>query len=190
MADFKKSLKLILSLEFNSPKNALHKNPGEDGYTFCGIYQKANPSWSGWNKINDIIKKVNNNQGLTNENIKQASEIAYNNTDLMKLVEDLYKEKYWSNSLEQLNQTAVDEIMVFGVNAGMKTAIKKAQKVANVLQDGLLGQISINAINNIPEEQFDMKFDEVEISYYNSLIENKPSFAIFKNGWHNRAKAV
>jgi lysozyme family protein len=184
MSDFKKTLKLALSFEFSKPDNALHQNPGETGLTFCGIYETAHPKWSGWTKIKEIIQK---NKG----NIKKASTEAYKDKDLLALVDDLYLKNYWDPyRLGELNQTAAEEIFVFGINAGMKMAIKKAQFLAGVLVDGEIGAKTIAAINAIPEAEFDMKFDEQEILFYESLIAKKPSFEIFRNGWHKRAKTV
>lgn len=183
MADFKKALKEVFALEFSNPKNALHTNKGEVGYTFCGIYETANPNWKGWPLIKTIVKK--------HKTLSEASIECYNNAEIMKLAEDVYEDRYWSPyRLGELNQTAAEEIFVFGVNTGMATAIKKAQKVAGVVEDGQVGPATIKAINAINESVFDLKFDEEEIKHYNSLIAKKPSFAMFKNGWHSRAKAV
>ncbi len=47
MANFRKSMEILLKLEFNNPHDALHKNKTENGFTFMGIYQGAHASWSG-----------------------------------------------------------------------------------------------------------------------------------------------
>lgn len=181
--NFQTALEEVFKLEFSTPSTALHTNPGEVGFTFCGIYQKAHPKWSGWSIIEPVFKQSND--------LKKASTICFNNKDLMKLVEDFYELNFWTKyKLDQLNLTASTEIFVFGINTGMPTAIKKAQKIAGVVQDGNIGPKTINAINAIPESNFDLKFDEEEITFYNDLIAKKPSFKIFEKGWHNRAKAV
>lgn len=51
MANFNEAFKILMSLEFSFPENALHKNPTEKEWTFMGIYQKAHPSWKGWDEI-------------------------------------------------------------------------------------------------------------------------------------------
>ncbi|WP_303296956.1 hypothetical protein [Campylobacter fetus] len=40
MANFRKSMEILLKLEFNNPNDALHKNKTENGFTFMGIYQE------------------------------------------------------------------------------------------------------------------------------------------------------
>jgi hypothetical protein len=141
MADFAKALKVALKFEFSKPENALHTNPGEEGYTFCGVYEKANPKWGGWTKIKEIIAK---NKG----DLKKASVAAYKDKELLKLVDEVYLKNYWNPyRLGELNQTAAEEIFCFGINSNMKTAIKKAQIVVGVLADGVIGPKTINAIN-------------------------------------------
>lgn len=181
--NFQTALEEVFKLEFSVPSTALHTNPGEIGFTFCGIYQHAHPTWSGWSKIESVYNQ--------SKDIKKASTICFNDTDLMKKVEDFYEANFWLNyKLDKLNLTAASEIFCFGVNTGMPSAIKKAQKIAGVEQDGNIGPKTISAINAIPESDFDLKFDEEEIAYYDALIAKKPSFKIFEKGWHNRAKAV
>lgn len=76
MANFRKSMEILLKLEFNNPHDALHKNKTENGFTFMGIYQGTHASWSGW----DIVKNVLS----TNADIKIASKILYENKILKK----------------------------------------------------------------------------------------------------------
>lgn len=183
MADFKQSLSKALAFEFSSSKNALHKNGNETGYTFCGIYETANPDWKGWSIIKPIIRKM--------KTLTEASVYCYSYKELMNMVDELYMTRYWTPyRLGELTQQAANEIFVFGVNAGMPTAIKKAQEVAGVSVDGKIGSKTIKAINAIPEKDFDWKFDDVEIKYYTSLSEAKPVLKQYLKGWTNRAKAV
>lgn len=183
-ANFQESLEKLFNLEFSNPSNALHKNKGEDGVTYKGIYQTAHPHWKGW----DIVKEYLN----AYENVKDASEALFNNSLVDMLVEDFYKETFWDRAkLDYVySQKKCDEIFIFGVNVGMRTAIRKTQKLVGVTPDGIIGSQSLKAINEFNEDTFDMKFDEIEIKYYEDIIENKPSFAIFRNGWENRAVAV
>lgn len=184
MADFKKAINEVFKLEFNSPVNALHTNVGEVGYTFCGVYQKANPKWSGWKIIEETVKKHKGD-------IKKASAECFANTSLVDSCKSVYEANYWTPyKLGELTQTAAEEIFVFGVNTGMPTAIKKAQKLAGVTQDGKVGPATIKAINSINESVFDMKFDQEEIAHYAELIAKRPAFKQFEKGWKNRAVAV
>lgn len=185
MDNFQIAFEILMSLEFNEPSNYLHKNKAERDYTVAGIYKAAHPNWLGWFIINDTLQR---NKG----DVKAASRELYKNTHLTELVMQFYKEKFWDRMrLDELHSsnTAV-EIFIFAVNSGTKNAIRKAQKVVGILQDGLVGRMTLSALNNFDRDTFDMKFDEVEIAFYDDLIKRKPSFAIYQNGWHNRARTV
>ena len=184
-ADLKKSLDILFDLEFSNPANALHKNKGENGLTYKGIYQTAHPRWDGWEIIENAL--YDNNQ-----DIKKTSIGLHDNVVLNNLVVEFYRDSFWNRAkLSEINsQKKADEIFIFGVNVGMRTAARKTQKLVGVVADGIIGNLSIKAINEFDEDLFDMQFDEIELQYYDDIIRKKPSFAMFRNGWKNRALTV
>ena len=184
MADIKEALEELFKLEFQSPKFALHVNPGEHGYTFMGVYQAANPELELWKLVDEVVWE--------HADIREASEELYNNPTARDIVNRVYKSKYWDKARldEVISQKIAEEIFVFGVNAGMRNAIRKAQKLVGITSDGIVGSQTIKTLNGFDEHIFDLKFDELEIQFYDDLIAKNPSFAKFKNGWHNRAEAI
>ena len=124
--------------------------------------------------------------------IQKASRFLYDNKSFVAMVAMFYRDEFWNKMKldEVLYQNTAEEIFIFGVNAGKRTAIRKAQKIVGAVQDGLIGPMTIKALNDYNEAEFDMKFDNMEIEYYDYLIAKKPSFEIFKNGWRNRAEYV
>ena len=53
MANIKKAMKILAFVEHNNDNTqVLHKNKGELGLTFWGIYQTAHPTLKIWNTIN------------------------------------------------------------------------------------------------------------------------------------------
>ena len=184
-AELRKSLDILFKLEFSNPKNALHKNKGENGLTYKGVYQSAHPKWEGWNIIEESLYK-------NDDDVKNTSLELHDNIILDNLVVEFYEKQFWNRAkLSEINsQKKADEIFIFGVNAGMRNAVRKTQKLVGVDADGIIGSKSIKAINKYDEDLFDMQFDEIELQYYDDIIERKPSFAMFRNGWKNRALAV
>lgn len=185
MADIRKAIELLKEFEFsNDNTKLLHKNDTEDGLTYFGIYQSANPEWKGWEIINRY---------LSNEpDLKKCSVILSNVSDLNKLVETYIKRKYWDYARldEVYSQQIANEIFIFGFNVGIKTAVKKAQKLVGVLVDGDVGRKTLEALNNYNELKFDKLFDEEEKDYYDAIIAKNQKLAKYKNGWYNRAEKV
>lgn len=167
----------------NQDSKLLHKNDGENGLTYFGIFQEANPQWRGWPIILRYLEHT--------PDIKQCSRILANVTDLHKLVIELYRHKYWdSNNLGLIkDQNMAEEIFIFGVNVGMGVAVKKAQKLVGAYVDGDLGNKTLNLLNSYDPVKFDIVFDDVEIEYY-EILAKKPHLAKNLKGWKNRAKAV
>lgn len=184
MASIEEAWGKVVSLEFNSPANALHYNEGEKGYTFMGVYQFAHPEWNGWIRVTYAIK--------SSKTMADASKILYADKELIKLVRDFYKTEFWDKmKLDQVtSQKIAEEMMVFGVNAGIGSAVKAAQKVVGVVADGVIGSKTIAALNSFDPKVFDVEFDKAEIAHYEMLVSKNPSFVKFINGWRNRAVAV
>lgn len=180
---FKKSFDLLLNLEFNDASNALHKNPNEDGLTFMGIYEVAHPNWVGWEKVHNALDQFGD--------MKKASRALYN-SNIVEQVEVFYKNIFWDKlRLDEVDHEIMcKEIFLFAVNAGLKVAIKTAQRVLGIYVDGIIGPQTIKALNNYDPEAFDSLYDEYELKYYDEIIARNPKFKIYAKGWRNRALSV
>lgn len=182
--NYTQAFNLLMSLEFSRPENALHKNPTENGLTFMGIYEVANPSWSGWKQIKTAINAYGD--------LKKASVALYNDSALVNLVASFYKTNYW----DALNLDSVDsqiktnELFCFAVNVGTKSAVRVLQDMLGLQCDGIMGQETLRALNNYNEQAFDVDFDRAEIAYYRNLIRKNPRLGIYERGWENRARRV
>lgn len=184
MAQFIHSFNLLSKLEFNSASNILHKNATEDDITFYGIYRKAHPEWTGWNIVDEVLS--------TQVHMKEASAELSINTPLLNKVKQFYKTNYWDKcKLDKVDsQKIADEIFCFAVNVGIKKAVKVAQQLCGAYVDGIIGKNTIALLNACNEDEFDIKFDEMEKKYYDELIEKRASLDIYKKGWYNRAEQV
>lgn len=141
----------------------LHRNKGESADTYAGIYRKSHPTWEGWSYIDN------------------------NETPPTDLVRNFYKVNYWNKIKgdDIINQKAAENIYDFYVNAGTN-GIKVAQEVSKCQADGIFGNKTLNAINEIGED-FTLKFVLARCSYYGSLISKKQKYAVFAKGWIDRA---
>ncbi len=192
MADFNKAFETLMKLEWSNCEDALHKNEGEDGYTFMGVYQKAHPDSILW-EILDNYKFIEDIDGEPDDGqLKRLSILMCNNTNALQEVKKIYRRDYWNRAklYDVKSQKIADEIFVFGVNAGIERAIKLAQEIVGVKPDGIVGPKTLEALNGYKEKLFDILFDAGEAEYYESLVRAKKRFAKFEDGWLNRAKAV
>lgn len=184
MAKFNKAFQILMRLEFSHPENALHKNPTEDAWTFMGIYQKAHPNWSGWDEVLGAL--------ANDTDIKKISRGLYESENLRTEVFKFYKEAYWDRMrLDEISsQIKANEMFIFGVNVGIRPAVRAAQQIVGIVDDGIVGNQTLAAINRFDEARFDKEFDRAELEYYNGLMQKNPKLRIYANGWRNRALAV
>jgi hypothetical protein len=107
-------------------------------------------------------------------------------------VRAFYKEAYWDRMrLDEISsQIKANEMFIFAVNVGVKPAVRVAQQLVGVVNDGIVGDQTVAAINKFDEERFDKQFDRAELEYYNRLMQKNPRLKIYANGWRNRALAV
>lgn len=168
----------------NRNDKLLHKNTGENGLTFFGIYQSAHPNLKIWKTINKYLE--------IEPDIKKCSLLLSNVGDLKDEVYRFYKKEFWDKmQLDKVNSEHIcNEMFIFGVNVGYVTCIKETQKLIGVTADGIIGNITLGKLNQVNEVWFDKEFDKVEMAYYERLVEQKPHLAINLKGWFNRAARV
>ncbi len=144
----------------------LHTVKGDTGgMTYAGIARNSNPQWEGWAAIDR------------------------GESPPEEMVKAFYKHSYWDGvSGDAINaQPVADSLFDFAVNGGVGTARKLAQKVVKVEPDGVLGEISLAAINKIDPEVFVLRFALAKIGRYREIVTANPTQIKFLLGWINRA---
>ena len=130
--------------------------------------------------------------GITEED---ARDFGYKG-DMQDLTKDftknIYMKKYYlGNKLDKVvNDKVALSVCDFIVNGGAWGA-KKAQAALNELGfdlrvDGILGEKSLAALNEVDENKFLEKYHDLQRRYYRVLAANKPSQKKFLTGWLNR----
>lgn len=187
MANFYDAFLKFKGIEFSSPEDALHKNVGEDGLTYYGIYQSAHPSWTGWSRVMAFLTTHGYDRRL-------ASIDAYHDENLTQEVLYFYYMNYWAPlSLDDIeSQKIAEEMFFFYINIGnKKKVVRYAQSIAGVVVDGYIGPKTVEALNSTDVDLFDREYDRKEISHYKRLARYNPKrFGIFLKGWINRARII
>ncbi len=97
--------------------------------------------------------------------------------------EDIYARKYATatrfNEVESGSDCAIFD---FGVNSGPSRAIKYAQLVVGTKRDGILGPITLEAINNMESNRFVDNLCDFRLSFLRHL----GTWPIFGHGWSAR----
>lgn len=139
--------------------------PGDKGgQTYAGIARTRWPMWHGWAFVDrgEIPPTV--------------------------LVRDFYRVNFWDriHGDDLARQGVAESLFDFSVNAGAATAIKLAQIVAGATSDGVLGPISLKAINALQVDYFRSHYALAKLARYRDIVTKDRSQVKFLLGWINR----
>lgn len=111
------------------------------------------------------------------------------------VAKEIYKAKYWSTMRldEVVSQGVATAIFDMGVNFGPFVATKMAQEACNkyapptVSVDGVLGPMTIQAINLINPKMFIGTFAGIVKAHYSAIVAANPKDHVFYKGWMARS---
>lgn len=135
-----------------------HSDPG--GATNLGVTKKV---WEAW-----IGKQVTVSD-MRNITCAQVS--------------PLYKKQYWDAVRGDDLPSGLDYLVFdFAINAGVSRAIKTLQKALSIVDDGVFGNKTLDAVNKADSTDLIIKFSDLKEQFYKSL----PTFSVFGKGWMRR----
>lgn len=104
----------------------------------------------------------------------------------------IYKTLYWDKIKgDELNcQPIADLLYNWAVGSGVKSAVKHIQRLVGVADDGIMGNITLSAVNDYkdPHRLFDMLWED-RYQFFQNLCRRNPQRTKFLRGWINRLKS-
>ena len=158
--NFEKSLELVLAHEGGFQSDS--RDPGNAGgkCTNLGVTQRVWEQYVG-HKVDEATIR-----SLTKE-----------------MVSPLYRKEYWDAVHgDQLPSGADYLAFDFAVNAGAFRCVKTIQRALNITADGVIGPVTLKAIQDTNAEDFINSFSAAKENFYRSLT----NFPTFGKGWLNR----
>lgn len=186
MAFIKLSIPYLYECEFNNIiSHALERAPGESFLTYKGLQERDDEDFGGWSLIRATLAAHNGEFSVTSIELEKDER-------LQNMVAAYYKVKYWDKCRldEVISQHTADEIFIAAVLYSPVPAIKMAQRVVGVADDGIIGAKTLMALNNFNASIFDKVYDNEEIHRADMLCKKNPKLAINYRGWVGRARAV
>jgi lysozyme family protein len=102
-------------------------------------------------------------------------------------VSPFYKQAYWDRAKCDDLPSGVDyAVFDFAVNSGVNRAIRYAQSIVDVPQDGMFGPVTLAAIKATDPKWFVQRFCSARQRY----LEGLPTFRTFGRGWTKRVQTV
>lgn len=100
---------------------------------------------------------------------------------------DVLKTFYWDKmKADQINNQSIANLCVDNVWGSGTGYIKHIQSVLGVVPDGIVGSITLRAINTANQKNLFDKLWNRRKSFYNGLVVSRPKNSVFLKGWLNR----
>lgn len=165
MAEFGKYAPLLKRLEggfVNDPQDA-------GGATNAGVTLNTFRAYYGQDRTIEDLKNISNTQWSR-----------------------IMKEGYWDRlQADRIESQGVAEMLAdWAVNSGVCTAVKGVQRLLGVRQDGIVGDMTIAAINGEDPQRLFYDIKAARKRYYMDIVERKTSNAKFLKGWLNRLEMI
>lgn len=134
--------------------------------------------------------------GITLKTLSEWHKFEVTASDVEILTEEearlIYKELYWdAMHLDTISSTEVaTAIFDFGVNAGTTHAIKFAQEICGVKEDGVMGPLTSLSVNQMKPASFVGMFCNRLYKYYKAIVDAHPDQKANLNGWMNRVERL
>lgn len=121
--------------------------------------------------------------GVT-EDVARANHYIGPMRDLPQIfAKNIYRASYWTPiNADLLPDACRYDVFDGAVNSGVKQSIKWLQRAVGVQDDGILGQVTINAANNMPGTTIAARYNGHRLE----LMTNLPTWLDFGRGWAKR----
>lgn len=104
----------------------------------------------------------------------------------------ILKEMYWDACKADLieNQSVANAIVDWAWHSGTVTAVKEIQKELGVKADGIIGNITLSAINSQSPLPLFERIQQARVTYIERICNARPANNKFKRGWINRINSL
>ena len=97
------------------------------------------------------------------------------------------KKFYWDRwKADQIRNQSVADILVDWVWCSGKWGITIPQRLLCLTEDGIVGSMTIQAVNAAKQGDFHMKIRNARLAFINDIVRKNPDQDRFKKGWINR----
>lgn len=122
------------------------------------------------------------NWGITSATARNAGYAGPMRDMPKEVAKEMYRERYWRPEFDQLAYSVAFQVFDGAVNSGPTVAIKWLQRAVGAKDDGLLGPMTMAAVNRENPAAVVMRFNATRLDFLTTL----PSWPSFGKGWARR----
>jgi lysozyme family protein len=131
--------------------------------------------------------------GVTKFGISQR---AFPDEDIENLTEDrarlLYERMLLQANIDKILDTYLREhVFDFAVHSGDKAAIRALQRLVGVKPDGVLGPVTLQAVNRrVHTPEFHRAYMRERLTFLARAVQNRPTSLRYLTGWISRVMSI
>lgn len=131
------------------------------------------------------------NKGVTLATFRMVYGSDKTESDLRRMTnsqwEHIFLSLFWNKfrADEIQSQKVANACVDWAWHSGTSKVIKRVQKIIGVKQDGIVGTVTLSAMNKEGDKLFD-KVQEARKQFLNAIVKSRPSQKKFLKGWMNR----
>lgn len=106
--------------------------------------------------------------------------------------ETVFRKGFWNpfKGDEIRNQSIANICVDWAWGSGATTAIKQVQRLLGVAVDGVVGNITLRAINSAEPEKLFEKIKSARLAFVEAIVKRDASQQVFLKGWRNRINSI
>lgn len=106
--------------------------------------------------------------------------------------ETIFRKGFWDKfeADKIANQSVANICVDWAWCSGATTAIKQVQRLLGVAADGVVGNITLGAINNADPEKLFEKIKSARLAFVEAIVKRDASQQVFLKGWLNRINSI
>lgn len=106
--------------------------------------------------------------------------------------EYIFKAGYWDmlKANDITNQSIANICVDWAWCSGTRTAIKQVQRLLGVDDDGIVGNITLSAINKANSKELFNKIKSSRLAFVEAIVKRYPTQKVFLKGWRNRINSI
>lgn len=106
--------------------------------------------------------------------------------------EDIFKANYWNKIKGDLieDQSIANLLADFAWHSGVTRAAKKLQALLGVKADGIIGDVTLKALNARSPLPLFGALKQARIKFLETIVKNDPSQKVYLKGWLGRVNRI
>lgn len=106
--------------------------------------------------------------------------------------ETIFRKGYWNpfKGDDIACQSIANICVDWAWGSGAVTAIKQVQRLFGVAVDGVVGNITLGAVNNADPEKLFEKIKSARLAFVEAIVKRDASQQVFLKGWRNRINSI